>query len=166
MKKKSWKVSVGTSVEDPGINLGWLGLLDESQKKKILDEFQEGLLGVAWEIPILGRQSKEIPVETPGEIWKGISGLILERTLEKIPGITRNPCRYPNQNISSKSKWNRMICQASICGQDTINYVKEAVLLGFLFIQQNLEWNSHVNSQCNKLYMGLRQFRITSSMLN
>lgn len=50
-------------------------------------------------------------------------------------------------------------------GQDTIEYVTEAVLLGFV-IQQNLEWDSHVNSQCNKIYMGLRQLRLTSSMLN
>lgn len=52
-----------------------------------------------------------------------------------------------------------------ILGQDVIEYVQSASVLGFI-IQNDLEWDKHVSAQCTKIYNGLRQLRLTANMLN
>lgn len=49
-------------------------------------------------------------------------------------------------------------------GNDLLEYVNKASNLGFI-IQNNLEWDSHVNNMCSKIYSGLRLLRISSNML-
>lgn len=49
-------------------------------------------------------------------------------------------------------------------GNDSIEYVDKMSNLGVIF-QSNLEWDSHVNSQCGKVYSGLRHLRLTANML-
>lgn len=49
-------------------------------------------------------------------------------------------------------------------GNDTLEYVDKINNLGFV-MQNDLEWNSHVNAQCTKIYNGLRLLRLTSYKL-
>lgn len=51
-----------------------------------------------------------------------------------------------------------------LLGSDKLEYIEKASNLGFI-IQNNLEWDSHINSQCSKIFAGLRLLRLSSSML-
>lgn len=48
---------------------------------------------------------------------------------------------------------------------DVIEYVDKASNLGVI-IQNDLEWESQINSQCGKVYAGLRHLRLTAGMLS
>uniref|UniRef100_T1DE06 Putative outcast ele5 orf1-h 1e-40-j 4 n=1 Tax=Psorophora albipes TaxID=869069 RepID=T1DE06_9DIPT len=50
-------------------------------------------------------------------------------------------------------------------GQDRLEYVDKISNLGFI-MQDDLEWDSHVNAQCRKIYNGLRLLRLSTSMLS
>lgn len=47
---------------------------------------------------------------------------------------------------------------------DRIDYVNKASNLGIIF-QNNLEWDCQINSQCGKIYGGLRHLKLTAGML-
>lgn len=49
-------------------------------------------------------------------------------------------------------------------GDDKLEYVDKVSNLGFI-IQNNLEWDSHVNNMCGKIYGGLRLLKLSSNML-
>lgn len=49
-------------------------------------------------------------------------------------------------------------------GNDIISYVNKASSLGIIF-QNDLEWDSHIDSQCGKIFGGLRHLKQTGSML-
>lgn len=83
--------------------------------------------------------------------------------------------RWSNRNLlpinASKTKVmfisrnRRNASLPQIClGQNVIEYVTSALNLGFI-MQNNLEWDRHINGQCRKIYNGLRHLKITSSML-
>lgn len=49
-------------------------------------------------------------------------------------------------------------------GNEELEYVNKFSNLGII-LQNDLEWEGHVNSQCSKIYNGLRTLRITANML-
>lgn len=49
-------------------------------------------------------------------------------------------------------------------GNDDLEYVNKFTNLGIV-IQNNLEWEGHINLQCSKIYGSLRSLRITANML-
>lgn len=51
-----------------------------------------------------------------------------------------------------------------ILGNDPTQFVNKVSVLGFV-IQNNLEWESHINTQCSKIYSGLRLLKLTSYKL-
>lgn len=60
---------------------------------------------------------------------------------------------------------NNSILPSLFLGTETLDYIEKAPNLGFI-IQNNLEWDSHINSQCSKVFAGLRLLRLSSSMLS
>lgn len=48
---------------------------------------------------------------------------------------------------------------------DKLDYVVKASNLGVVF-QSNLEWDSHINNQCCKIYSGLRHLKLTGGMVS
>ena len=51
-----------------------------------------------------------------------------------------------------------------LLGQNILEYVIKYPSLGFI-LQNDLEWDSHVNAQCRKIYNGLRTLKLSASML-
>lgn len=49
-------------------------------------------------------------------------------------------------------------------GTEKLEYIQTVSNLGFI-VQDNLEWDKHINTQCGKIFAGLRLLKITSSML-
>lgn len=50
-----------------------------------------------------------------------------------------------------------------ICNE-SLEYIEKATNLGVIF-QSNFEWDDHINSQCCKIYAGLRHLKLTAGML-
>lgn len=50
-------------------------------------------------------------------------------------------------------------------GGETLSYVNHVSNLGVIF-QHDLEWDSHINIQCGKIYGGLKHLKLTANMVS
>lgn len=84
-------------------------------------------------------------------LWSKRNLLPINSSKTKAMFITRRQMRTELPNLTINN--------------DTIEYVDKASNLGII-MQNDLEWDSQVNSQCGKIYAGLRHLRLTAGMLS
>lgn len=102
--------------------------------------------------------------------------LSVEEMARFINSDLENICRWSERNLlpinASKTKVMFVSRRHRPCmlpdiifNHEVLDYVEKISNLGVIF-QQNLEWESHINSQCSKIYAGLRHLRLTAIMLS
>lgn len=64
----------------------------------------------------------------------------------------------------NRSRNNPDLLPLIVIDNQTIGYVDKISNLGIIF-QNDLKWNSQINSMCSKIYIGLRHLKLSASML-